>query len=50
MSERAEKSEDYVAMINDKPYLNIKEWSVNDIECEKEQLGLSGFTYKSEKD
>jgi electron transfer flavoprotein beta subunit len=49
MSERAEKSEDYLAMINDKPYLNIKEWSVNDIECEKEQLGLSGSPTKVKK-
>ncbi|HEY9123354.1 MAG TPA: electron transfer flavoprotein subunit beta/FixA family protein [Bacteroidales bacterium] len=49
MSERAEKSEDYLAMINDKPYLNIKEWSVNDIECDREQLGLSGSPTKVKK-
>ncbi|HOK50938.1 MAG TPA: electron transfer flavoprotein subunit beta/FixA family protein [Bacteroidales bacterium] len=49
ISERAEKSEDYMALINEKPYLNIKEWSVNDIECDREQLGLSGSPTKVKK-
>lgn len=49
ISERQEKSEDYMAMINERPYLNIKEWSVNDIECDREQLGLSGSPTKVKK-
>jgi electron transfer flavoprotein beta subunit len=49
ISERADKTEDYIAMISDKPYLSIKEWSVNDIECEREQLGLSGSPTKVKK-
>ena len=49
ISERAEKSEDYMSMVNEKPYLNIKEWSVNDIECDREQLGLTGSPTKVKK-
>jgi electron transfer flavoprotein beta subunit len=49
ISERADKTEDYITMVNEKPYLNIKEWSVNDIECEREQLGLSGSPTKVKK-
>lgn len=49
VSERQEKSEDYISMINDRPYLNIKEWSVNDIVCEAPQLGLSGSPTKVKK-
>jgi electron transfer flavoprotein beta subunit len=49
LSERAEKSEDYLALLNEKPYLNIKEWGANDIECDREQLGLSGSPTKVKK-
>ena len=49
ISERQEKSEDYMSLLNERPYLNIKEWSVNDIECEREQLGLSGSPTKVKK-
>jgi electron transfer flavoprotein beta subunit len=49
ISERADKTEDYMALVNEKPYLSIKEWSVNDIECEREQLGLSGSPTKVKK-
>lgn len=49
ISERQEKSEDYMTMINERPYLNIKEWSVNDIECDREQLGLNGSPTKVKK-
>lgn len=48
-SERLEKSEDYITMISERPYLNIKEWSVNDIECDREQLGLNGSPTKVKK-
>lgn len=49
ISERQEKSEDYMALLNERPYLSIKEWSVNDIECDREQLGLSGSPTKVKK-
>jgi electron transfer flavoprotein beta subunit len=49
ISERQEKSEDYMTMVNERPYLNIKEWSVNDIECDREQLGLNGSPTKVKK-
>lgn len=49
LSERQEKSEDYMTMLNERPYLNIKEWSVNDIECDREQLGLNGSPTKVKK-
>jgi electron transfer flavoprotein beta subunit len=48
-SERAEKNDDYLNMVNQKPYLNIQEWSVNDIECDREELGLSGSPTKVKK-
>jgi electron transfer flavoprotein beta subunit len=49
ISERQEKSEDYITMVNERPYLNIKEWSVNDIESDREQLGLNGSPTKVKK-
>lgn len=49
LSERADKSEDYITMFNERPYLNIKEWSVNDIECDATQLGLNGSPTKVKK-
>jgi electron transfer flavoprotein beta subunit len=49
ISERQEVSEDYIAFYNDRPYLDIAELSVNDIECDAEQLGLSGSPTKVKK-
>lgn len=49
ISERQERSEDYITLINDRPYLNIKEWSVNDVKADAEQLGLSGSPTKVKK-
>lgn len=49
LSERQEISEDYLSIYNDRPYLEIQEMSVNDIECETEQLGLSGSPTKVKK-
>jgi electron transfer flavoprotein beta subunit len=48
-SERAEKDDDYISLVSQKPYLTIQEWSVNDIECEPVQLGLSGSPTKVKK-
>ena len=46
VSELQNSNEDYLYLYNDRPYLNIKEWTVNDIEVEQEQLGLSGSPTK----
>ncbi len=49
LSERQEASEDYIALYNDRPYLNIEELNVTDIKCDVEQLGLSGSPTKVKK-
>lgn len=49
ITERQDASEDYISLYDERPYLNIEEWSVNDIECESEQLGLSGSPTKVKK-
>lgn len=49
VSERQEANEDYVSLFNERPYLNITEWTVNDVEVEAEQLGLSGSPTKVKK-
>ncbi|MBN2486142.1 MAG: electron transfer flavoprotein subunit beta/FixA family protein [Bacteroidales bacterium] len=48
-TERQEASEDYINLVNERPYLNIAEWSVNDIESDINQLGLSGSPTKVKK-
>ncbi|MBI4931207.1 MAG: electron transfer flavoprotein subunit beta/FixA family protein [Bacteroidetes bacterium] len=48
MSKRQESVEDYMSGGNDS-YLTIKEWSVNDIECDREQLGIGGSPTKVKK-
>jgi len=48
MSKRQESDNDYLAGGMDS-YLTIKEWSVNDIVCEREQLGLGGSPTKVKK-
>ncbi len=47
LSEKQEKDEDYIG--NNKPYLQLNEWSVDDIEADREQLGLSGSPTKVKK-
>lgn len=42
-------NEDYLHLYNDRPYLNITEWSVNDIETDPGQLGLNGSPTKVKK-
>ncbi len=46
ITERQDASEDYLALHSDRPYLNIDELTVNDIETDVEQLGLSGSPTK----
>jgi electron transfer flavoprotein beta subunit len=48
-TERQEASEDYIDLVSERPYLNIAEWSVNDIKSEAKQLGLSGSPTKVKK-
>jgi electron transfer flavoprotein beta subunit len=48
-TERQEASEDYMSLMSERPYLNIAEWSVNDIETDVKQLGLSGSPTKVKK-
>jgi len=45
-SERQKSGDDYINIIADRPYLNIDEWSVNDIVSLKEELGLQGSPTK----
>jgi len=46
VSELQNSNEDYLHLYNDRPYLNIPEWTVNDIESESDQLGLTGSPTK----
>lgn len=45
-TEAQEADEDYISMANARPYLKIAEWSVNDIKCDANELGLSGSPTK----
>jgi electron transfer flavoprotein beta subunit len=49
ISERQNANEDYLGLYNERPYLNIAEWSVNEVEVEAIQLGLSGSPTKVKK-
>jgi electron transfer flavoprotein beta subunit len=48
-TERQEASEDYIDLVSERPYLNIAEWSVNDIDTDVAQLGLNGSPTKVKK-
>lgn len=49
VSEIQSANEDYLHLYNDRPYLNITEWSVNEIKTDPEQLGLTGSPTKVKK-
>jgi electron transfer flavoprotein beta subunit len=49
VSEIQSANEDYLHLYNDRPYLNITEWSVNNIETAPGQLGLEGSPTKVKK-
>jgi electron transfer flavoprotein beta subunit len=49
ITERQGQSEDYIDLSADRPYLNIVEWSVNDIETDHKWLGLTGSPTKVKK-
>ncbi len=46
VTELQKENEDYTHFYNDRPELNIPEWTVNDIETDASQLGLSGSPTK----
>jgi electron transfer flavoprotein beta subunit len=49
ITERQDTSEDYIGLYNERPYLDIREWSVSDIETDVKQLGLAGSPTKVKK-
>ncbi|RLD29125.1 MAG: electron transfer flavoprotein beta subunit/FixA family protein [Bacteroidetes bacterium] len=49
ITERQNESEDYIDLTADRPYLNIEEWSMNDIDVDSKWLGLSGSPTKVKK-
>jgi len=49
ITERQDKSEDYIALFNDRPYLNIEEISAAQINADANDLGLSGSPTKVKK-
>jgi len=49
VTELQEESKDYTDVYNNRPYLNIQEWSVDDIKADVEWLGLSGSPTKVKK-
>lgn len=46
ISESQRASEDYLQMTEDKPYLELKEWTADDVDVEMERIGLSGSPTK----
>ncbi len=46
ITELQNSNEDYLHLYNDRPYLNISEWTVNDIEADQQELGLTGSPTK----
>jgi electron transfer flavoprotein beta subunit len=49
LSELQDSSEDYLQLHRQRPYLQISEWSVADIDADQDQLGLSGSPTKVKK-
>jgi electron transfer flavoprotein beta subunit len=49
ISEMQEANDDYLHLYNDRPYLNIKEWTVQDIVVDHNELGLTGSPTKVKK-
>lgn len=46
VSEMQNSSEDYIQLCSERPYLTIREFTVNDIDAESSQLGLTGSPTK----
>ncbi len=48
-TEMQQDTEDYIKLHQDRPYLDIPEWTVNDLEADVEMLGLAGSPTKVKK-
>jgi electron transfer flavoprotein beta subunit len=46
LTERQTQSDDYISLSNDRAYLNIQEWGINDVETDSQWLGLKGSPTK----
>ncbi|MGQ1947172.1 electron transfer flavoprotein subunit beta/FixA family protein [Geofilum sp. OHC36d9] len=46
LTERQTQSDDYISLSNDRAYLNIQEWGINDVETDAQWLGLKGSPTK----
>ena len=49
ISEMQEANDDYLHLYSDRPYLSIKEWTVQNIEADMNELGLTGSPTKVKK-
>lgn len=49
VTEMQNNSEDYISLQQDRPYLRIEEWSVDDVHADDSMLGLSGSPTKVKK-
>jgi electron transfer flavoprotein beta subunit len=49
VSELQEKTEDYIQLHKNRPYLDIEEWTVNDLDADDQWLGLNGSPTKVKK-
>ena len=49
VSEKQELDADYIALYDKRPYLNLTEWSVQDVKADLQQVGLSGSPTKVKK-
>ncbi len=49
ITEMQNVSEDYLSVRQDKPYLHIEEWSVDDVKADDSMLGLTGSPTKVKK-
>lgn len=49
VTEMQEDTEDYLDLHDKRPYLNIKEWTVDDLNADEQWLGLSGSPTKVKK-
>lgn len=49
VTEMQEDTEDYIALHDQRPYLTIREWTVDDLNADEDWLGLSGSPTKVKK-
>ncbi len=49
VSEKQNETEDYLELYNARPYLEITEWTVDDLDADEEWLGLTGSPTKVKK-